>query len=322
VSQYHPEIISAYIEQWESADVREGETILHELLRPMFEREGYTVIRTEDYKDRPLDYWDFIVSRNPTDRFRGLSIGIEHKAFTRKKVDTETVEQVLSSARASQLDRACIFSRSGFSDAALEYASKVAAPHLELFDPPSLRRWADGLRPSEQDATKHVHAVFTNLSRVLVESVAANPRYLDKLEWFDIERLLAEAFDGLGFKVTHTRSSKDEGKDIILECEIDGQEKSYIVEVKHWRAGGKVGSKSVNDFLKVIGREKREGGLFLSTSGYTGNAFESLSEVERRVLRFGGEQKVHAICRTYVRARGGLWSPQMTLADSLFEATE
>ncbi|MHB9838354.1 restriction endonuclease [Paraburkholderia terrae] len=322
MTQYHPEIIDAYIEQWESTRGLEGEAALHKLLRPMFEREGYTVLQNQIVEARSTVEWDFVVVKDRTPRFDSLSIGVEHKAHAKEKVDSRTVEQVLSRAHASQLKRACVFSRTGFSERALAYASRVVAPHLELFESFSLRRWADGLRPSEQEGKDHARRLGTSISRAFIESIAANPRFLDNLEWFHVEDTLAEAFDGLGFNVTHTSYSKDEGKDLILKFVVDGEEKSYIVEIKHWRSGNRVGSGKVADFFKVITRENRDGGLFLSTSGYTDTAFESLTEVERQVLRFGAESKVHAICKTYVRAKGGLWSPQATLVDTLFEGTQ
>jgi sulfur transfer protein SufE len=40
---------------------------------------------------------------------------------------------------------------------------------------------------------------------------------LEELEWHDLERTVADIFDGLGFLVTLTPPRKDGGKDIILD---------------------------------------------------------------------------------------------------------
>jgi restriction endonuclease Mrr len=118
-----------------------------------------------------------------------------------------------------------------------------------------------------------------------------------------------------------TPSSKDGGKDIILECRVQGQQQEYIVELKHWRSRSRVGGGYVHDFLNVIVRENRKGGLFLSTYGFCDNAFEQLSEIDRQRLRFGEQEKIVALCRTYVKAKSGIWSPPERLAEILFEET-
>jgi restriction endonuclease Mrr len=133
--------------------------------------------------------------------------------------------------------------------------------------------------------------------------------------------MIAEAFEGVGFSVTLTPPSKDGGKDLILHGEVRGKLKSYAIEVKHWRAGNKVGQLAVESFLDVLINEKHDGGVFISTHGFTGNAFESLTKIQRETLRFGNESKVVSLCKTYVRKNQGLWSPETNLADSLFGDT-
>jgi hypothetical protein len=62
------------------------------------------------------------------------------------------------------------------------------------------------------------------------------------------------------------------------------------------------------------------GGLSASPARFAKRS--RIAEIERKVLRFGSKQKMHAICKAYVRAKGDLRSPQMNLAVSPFEATE
>ena len=144
-------------------------------------------------------------------------------------------------------------------------------------------------------------AIIRAVGAALARLVADDPTVLDELEWRDAERMLAEVFAGLGFEVALTRPAKDGGKDLILSCDVNTGTCSYIVEVKHWRSGKKVGRSEVNAFLKVIVREKRDGGLLLSTYGFSKPAFEALVEIDRRVLNFGGQQKVVSLCQLYVR---------------------
>ena len=131
----------------------------------------------------------------------------------------------------------------------------------------------------------------------------------------------AIVLDRLGFQAELTPSSKDKGKDVVLTLEDNGVVRTYIVELKHWRSRQQVGKGIIKDFVQVVAREGREGGLFLATYGYTEDAFSALTEVERSKARFGTEQKIVNLCRTYVKAESGLWSPVANLSDVLFEDT-
>jgi hypothetical protein len=59
---------------------------------------------------------------------------------------------------------------------------------------------------------------------------------------------------------------------MILECMERGTRRHYIVEVKHWVSGKAVPGGQLRKFLNVIVNEKRDSGLFLSTSGFARNA--------------------------------------------------
>lgn len=121
--------------------------------------------------------------------------------------------------------------------------------------------------------------------------------------------------------MTLTPPAKDGGKDVVLGCYVQGRQAEYFVEIKHWRSRSRVGGGALRDFLNVIVREGRVGGLFLSTYGYCDNAFEQLTEIDRQRLRFGDAEKIVALCHTYVKARSGIWSPPENLADVLYEGT-
>jgi restriction system protein len=65
-------------------------------------------------------------------------------------------------------------------------------------------------------------------------------------------------------------------------------------------------------------REKTSGGVFLSSYGYTSNAFEELVEIDRKKMRFDGKDRLVAFCQTYVKAKAGIWSPPTDLSTVLF----
>lgn len=184
-----------------------------------------------------------------------------------------------------------------------------------------LWNWIDETLPESEEETKlsKVVAAITNLSKQLARLIASDPKGLEDLEWRDMERMLAEVFQGLGFDVTLTPSSKDGGKDLILECFVQGDKHSYVIEVKHWRSGQRVGKRYISDFINVVAHENRDGGLYLATYGYSGDVFEALTEVDRQSIKLGVDKKVISLCRTYIKAESGVWLAPSMLSDLLFE---
>jgi hypothetical protein len=82
----------------------------------------------------------------------------------------------------------------------------------------------------------------------LASIIAAQPQELINVEWRDLERLLFEVFEGLGFDTTLTRPAKDGGFDLRLVA--DGF--TYFVEVKHWAERSKVGEGIVSRFTEFV----------------------------------------------------------------------
>jgi restriction endonuclease Mrr len=301
------------------------ERLLAEILKPLFVREGYYQIEQfVEYRhssNNSINEWDMIIKKDKDSQFHEDSIGVEVKAYKERKVGTDIVNQVLNKAKSCRLKRIFIFNKSGFTQEAINMASKYSTQQVELYDFDKLKSWVVSLDEENINLKKEIDFIIKSTSKKFIDMIAKNPRYLDSLEWRDLERLLAEAFEGVGFSVTLTPSSKDGGKDLILKYEVSGKLKTYIVEVKHWRAGSKVGNKSVESFLSVILNEKHEGGVFISTYGYTRNAFESLTKIQRERLKFGNEEKVVSLCKSYVRINNGFWSPELNIVDTLFQDT-
>lgn len=102
---------------------------------------------------------------------------------------------------------------------------------------PQLKRYLadivlDEPLPSEEKPNSSVAAIVGSFSRALALALARSPEALADVEWRDLERVLAEVCNGLGFRTTLTRHAKDGGFD--LEVEADGGR--YLIEVKHWSA--------------------------------------------------------------------------------------
>ncbi len=163
-----------------------------------------------------------------------------------------------------------------------------------------------------------IESIFYTAYRKVVLEIAKNPDSLGELDWRDLERVLAEAFRGIGFSVELTPGSKDGGKDLILTCVTGDGERSYYVEVKHWRSRKGVGGKYLDDFMQIVVSEKQHGGLFLSTYGYSNQAIELLCDIEKRTVRLGDSRKIVALCQSYVKSASGVVIPSKELPDILF----
>jgi hypothetical protein len=166
---------------------------------------------------------------------------------------------------------------------------------------------------------KTVMSIIETASRELAKLICNEPGKLQDLEWRDLERLLATVFNGIGYAVQLTRSAKDGGKDLIIEFVASRQKQTYYVEVKHWTSGKKVGGETVREFLSVVVRDQPQGGIIISTSGFSASAMEGITEIERE-LRFGNSNTVVSLCRTYLKASSGLIYP-VNYKDMLFSVT-
>ncbi len=153
----------------------------------------------------------------------------------------------------------------------------------------------------------------------LANLIAAHPEALASIEWRELEKVLRETFEGIGFDTKLTRPGKDGGFDLELTTSEDGQKQTYLVEVKHW-TDKKPGPMHLKKFIKVTTSKRAAGGLLLSTSGFTGTICSGILQFSAPV-HLGEGEKVVALCRTYYRLRSGLWLEDIDLKETLFSGT-
>ena len=104
---------------------------------------------------------------------------------------------------------------------------------------------------------------------------------ITKLEWEEMQGLVAGLLRAMGYKTRISPSGPDRGKDIVASPDGFGFESPRIVvEVKH-RTGSAMGSQEVRSFLG--GRHKDDKGLYVSTGGFSKDA---RYEAERECLNF------------------------------------
>lgn len=161
--------------------------------------------------------------------------------------------------------------------------------------------------------------------RVMVDKMIAliveNSNILKLIEWRDLERIISTALEEIGFSIILTPPSKDGGKDIIANCIVENQNKTYFIEIKHWTAGTKVGEDYITKFIEVNVKENTDGGLFISSAGFVNPVYSHLSRFIKQKVRLGDKNKIVSLCQHYIRKKRGLWHLKSPLPEILFEET-
>jgi restriction system protein len=296
--------------------------VLSRILAPLFDAEGLELFAPES---PGLGVDLFAARRNAHNEAtpHQASVAIEYKHHGQgKPIDVDAIDQLMANMGKTPYDRAMLIGRFGFTRAAMQVARLQEPVTVELLDLQGIAAWINRMEVGKPACAEQVQVLIKSISHEFAKLVSQTPTALDYLEWRDLERMMARVMEGLGFECELTPPSKDGGKDLILTWRVNSGEQSFIVELKHWRSGKRVGKTAVSDFMNVIIAECRTGGLFLSTSGYAADRTEGLTEVTRDKLRFGDRSKVVLLAKTYIRACNGLWSPPDVLPEVLFEETE
>ncbi len=178
-----------------------------------------------------------------------------------------------------------------------------------------------GVFSTTRDEPNSVAFVVGMMAASLCELIAKQPQALDEVEWRDLERVVAVALEKIGFTVTLTPPAKDGGKDVVANCFVQSSTKVFYIEIKHWRKGDRPGTRQVSDFVEINARDRTDGGLFLSSSGFTDLVYRQLGNITRERIRLGERDKIVSICQYYVKKQQGIWQPLSLLPDVLFENT-
>lgn len=313
------ETITQELEQFEKNESNLPEKTIRKsvqnIFKPLLNIEGFTPNK-DSMKRHGLDY---IATKGKGKNKQ--TIAIIHRK-DKSIVTRDEIKGLVAAGSMDDYNKILIITNAKVEKNALDLDSNIYDDvRCEVKNFTQLKNWIASIETGDDES--EVAKVLQNCTQKLIELIASNPgKTLAELEWRDVERIVAELFNGLGYKTQLTPASKDGGKDVIIEFLSSKSNKSYIVEIKHWRSMQKVGKKSVTEFLKVIAKEKREGGVFLSTYGFTENLIESLTTIEREKVKFGEEDKIHSLCHTYVKKKAGLWIKDLNLDKVLFEKTK
>jgi hypothetical protein len=179
---------------------------------------------------------------------------------------------------------------------------------------------AIGARAARDEPEDDVVRIVRTMTDALCELIAAQPDALNRVEWRELERVIARALEKIGFDVELTPSGKDGGKDVVATCIAHNHRMLFYIEVKHWR-DDRPGLRHVADFVQVNAFDRTDGGLFLSSSGFANAVHTRLAEISSQNVRLGQRDKIVHLCRQFVQRAAGPWSPTSPLPVLLFEET-
>lgn len=177
-------------------------------------------------------------------------------------------------------------------------------------------------RPRDEEVeSDSVARVIQIMAETLCRLVAKDADALDQIEWRELERIIAVALDSIGFTVELTPGSKDGGKDVVANCVVRNNEHTFYIEIKHWRKGDRPGPNHVYSFVELNARDATDGGLFLSSSGFTNDVYSQVGEISKQNVRLGEREKIVYLCQHFVRRKEGMWYPALPLPELLFADT-
>ncbi|SJZ78708.1 Restriction endonuclease [Trichlorobacter thiogenes] len=172
-----------------SGSPQEAERLMEQILTPLMHEDGYTLQSVAEQRDLGLD---FIARKLVGDESSSDEIGIEYKHFRQSAVGVDVVHRVLGAAASAGLKRAMLVTNSRFTYAARETLRRNTAIGIELIDLDALRSWVGRLEEIPAIDLPQIDIIRRELSRKLIELIAQSPRYLDGIEWRELEHLLTE----------------------------------------------------------------------------------------------------------------------------------
>jgi GTPase SAR1 family protein len=272
----------------------------------------------DEIRDIDIGLALFVVSATDHDVVSGLEHW--HKQLTKYAQNSDTVEKYLVVSK-------CDLNEAIIDEHRISKQFGIKRVHLvSSMDGAGIQALCKSIqsifpRRVEEENLERVNIIVRTMIFKLCELIARHPRSLEDIEWRDLERVIAVSLEEIGFDVQLTPPSKDGGKDVIAKCRVSNQEKTYFIEIKHWRKGGKPNENHISEFVEVNVANQTDGGLFVSSSGFTNEVYSQLGELIRQKVRLGDDNKIVSMCRRYVRSKNGLWQNETTLPETLFEDT-
>lgn len=153
--------------------------------------------------------------------------------------------------------------------------------------------------PDKKEAPSQLPALSESDQEPDIEQIA-NEAIKDRiagLDWQQMQELVAGLLRAMGYKTQVSPPGADRGKDIVASPDGFGfQEPRIVVEVKH-RKDTRMGSQEIRSFLG--GRHPRDKGLFVSTGGFSREAYYEAERASIPLTLMDFEGLVEAIQQHY-----------------------
>ena len=298
---------------------RNAEDLMREIVEPRLTSQGYE-LHGLDYAGHPNVAFIFRrISASNIELFD--EIAVEYRYSQDELVDFQAASSIQRVALGAGIPRSMLVTNARFTPHARELIRVMGPGGFQSFEMDELRASIEELHEVSASNLAAINLIRRSASQQYIKLIHDNPTLLDRLEWRELERVMAEVFEGLGFGVRIGTGSKDKGKDVTLTCSLSARSHTYYVEIKHWRSP--IGMKPVRNFLNVMVSDNVDGGLLLSSNGLSRSAIEGLTEVRRDLpLRIGTGAKITALCRSYVKmTASGIWIPESSPNELLFDDT-
>ena len=120
--------------------------------------------------------------------------------------------------------------------------------------------------------------VLSPVNEKVLKYLAENPQELYHLQDRDFEKVMAEIYRKLGYKVELTQETRDGGKDIIIrKPEVLG-DFVYYVECKKYSASRHIGVGIIRNLVGTVNTDRVNGGILATTSFFTKDAKKFIIE--------------------------------------------
>lgn len=247
---------------------------------------------------------------------------VEIKNSFKPEIIAQTLKRVYRLKEIGKYDRALIVIPREIPEKLRQDTESVGVGWVDLLGLSDLRSWLCKYIPALQEDEAPQHRTCAHIireaMRAIAERLALAPEEIGTVEWRDLERVLREVFEGMGFDTTLTRSGKDGGFDLELVTNAERGRETYLVEVKHWTEQ-KPGKSHLKKLVCVTARQKANYGILLSSSGFAPSIFEGITSADRRTVRLGGRDKIISLCNTYYRIGKQIWEPAPSMSEKLME---
>jgi restriction system protein len=147
------------------------------------------------------------------------------------------------------------------------------------------------------DATPQFVPFEADASDVEAIALEAIKDRIAALDWDDMQELVAGVLRAIGFKTVVSPPGPDRGKDIVASRDGLGlEEPRVIVEVKH-RPRDRISAHEIRAF--VGGRHSRDKGLYVSTGGFSKDAYYEADRAQIPVTLVDLERLVETVLTYY-----------------------